>query len=87
MIVRDWISVCFYDIFRLSHFTAQMPKELRIPCIQAAIMLMPDENREVLQSLLLFLTDIAANSQENQVTERYSYHDYAYLLPRRFSTS
>ncbi|PIK56499.1 putative rho GTPase-activating protein 7 [Apostichopus japonicus] len=34
-------------------FTSQMPKELRIPCIQAAIMLMPDENREVLQSLLL----------------------------------
>ncbi|XP_071847958.1 rho GTPase-activating protein 7-like isoform X4 [Apostichopus japonicus] len=49
-------------------FTSQMPKELRIPCIQAAIMLMPDENREVLQSLLLFLTDIAANSQENQMT-------------------
>ena len=36
--------------------------------LQAAVMLMPDENREVLQSLLLFLSDMAQYSEENQVS-------------------
>ena len=41
---------------------------MKLPAVQAAIMLLPDENREVLQSLLLFLSDIASHSDENQVS-------------------
>ncbi|XP_022086874.1 stAR-related lipid transfer protein 13-like isoform X3 [Acanthaster planci] len=52
----------------ISIFTSGMPKDLRLSALQAAIMLLPDENREVLQSLLLFLSDIAENSNENQMT-------------------
>ncbi|XP_071787693.1 rho GTPase-activating protein 7-like isoform X3 [Asterias amurensis] len=52
----------------ISVFTSGMPKDLRLSAIQAAVMLMPDENREVLQSLLLFLSDIAEHSNENQMT-------------------
>ncbi|XP_041469965.1 rho GTPase-activating protein 7-like isoform X3 [Lytechinus variegatus] len=52
----------------ISLFTSSVPKELRIPVMQAAILLMPDENREVLQSLLLFLSDIASQSDLNQMT-------------------
>ena len=35
--------------------------------MQAAILLMPDPNREALQTLLLFLNEVAANSETNQV--------------------
>ena len=35
--------------------------------MQCACMLLPDENREVLQSLLLFLSDMASHSQRNQM--------------------
>lgn len=44
-----------------------VPKEQRLQATQAAITLMPDENREVLQTLLYFLSDITA-AQENQMT-------------------
>ncbi|XP_015269478.1 PREDICTED: stAR-related lipid transfer protein 8 [Gekko japonicus] len=44
-----------------------VPREQRLQATQAAIALMPDENREVLQTLLYFLSDIAA-AQENQMT-------------------
>ncbi|XP_030836720.1 rho GTPase-activating protein 7 isoform X2 [Strongylocentrotus purpuratus] len=52
----------------ISLFTSSVPKELRVPVMQAAILLMPDENREVLQSLLLFLSDIASQADVNQMT-------------------
>ncbi|XP_077984954.1 rho GTPase-activating protein 7-like isoform X2 [Glandiceps talaboti] len=45
-----------------------MPKDMRLQAFQSTIMLMPDENREVLQSLLLFLSDIAQHSDTNQMT-------------------
>lgn len=35
--------------------------------MQAAILLMPDPNREALQTLLLFLNEVAGNSEINQV--------------------
>ena len=35
--------------------------------MQAAVMLMPDENREALQTLLLFLNDVASYADTNQV--------------------
>ncbi|CAI5782611.1 stAR-related lipid transfer protein 8 isoform X1 [Podarcis lilfordi] len=44
-----------------------VPKDQRLPTVQAAIALMPDENREVLQTLLYFLSDVAS-AQENQMT-------------------
>ncbi|XP_026534339.1 stAR-related lipid transfer protein 8 isoform X2 [Notechis scutatus] len=44
-----------------------VPKDQRLQAVQAAIMLMPDENREVLQTLLYFLSDVAS-SEENQMT-------------------
>ncbi|KAM4707280.1 rho GTPase-activating protein 7 isoform 2-T2 [Discoglossus pictus] len=45
-----------------------VPKEQRLQAIKAAIMLLPDENREVLQTLLYFLSDVAAAVEENQMT-------------------
>ncbi|XP_062819795.1 stAR-related lipid transfer protein 8 isoform X2 [Anolis carolinensis] len=44
-----------------------VPKEQRLAAVQAAIVLMPDESREVLQTLLYFLSDIAS-AEENQMT-------------------
>ena len=44
-----------------------IPKELREESMQLAIILMPDENREALQTILAFLNDFAVMSKENQV--------------------
>ncbi|XP_069749128.1 stAR-related lipid transfer protein 8 [Narcine bancroftii] len=49
------------------HIYQYVPMDQRLQAIQAAIVLMPDENREVLQSLLYFLSDIAS-VQQNQMT-------------------
>uniref|UniRef100_A0A2R5LMZ0 Putative rho gtpase-activating protein 7 isoform x2 n=1 Tax=Ornithodoros turicata TaxID=34597 RepID=A0A2R5LMZ0_9ACAR len=45
-----------------------IPEEYRLDALQAAILLIPDENREVLESLLIFLDDICRHAQENQMT-------------------
>eukprot|EP00118_Oscarella_pearsei_P017419 m.172494 g.172494 ORF g.172494 m.172494 type:complete len:861 (+) comp39084_c0_seq55:7110-9692(+) len=47
---------------------AFVPRELRLQAIQAVMLLLPDENREALQSLLLFLSDVAAKSEQNKMT-------------------
>jgi len=47
---------------------ADMPAELRVEALQAALVLMADENRDVLQSLLLFLSDIAKHANMHQMT-------------------
>ncbi|XP_031427854.1 stAR-related lipid transfer protein 8 isoform X2 [Clupea harengus] len=44
-----------------------VPKEQRLQAAQAAVILLPDENREVLQTLLYFLSDIAS-APANQMT-------------------
>ncbi|KAK6316977.1 hypothetical protein J4Q44_G00123770 [Coregonus suidteri] len=44
-----------------------VPKDMRLQAAQAAVILLPDENREVLQTLLFFLSDIAS-AEENQMT-------------------
>ncbi|XP_067220767.1 stAR-related lipid transfer protein 13 isoform X2 [Chanodichthys erythropterus] len=49
------------------HIYQYVPKEQRLQAVQAAIMLMSDENREVLQTLLCFLSDVTS-VQENQMT-------------------
>lgn len=64
--------------------------------MQAAIMLMPDENREALQTLLLFLNEVASSSETNQVkfvktVESYVYtygnlHGSAFIYNALFTT-
>ncbi|OXB81429.1 UNVERIFIED_CONTAM: hypothetical protein H355_001646 [Colinus virginianus] len=49
------------------HIYQYVPKEQRLQAVQAAIMLMADENREVLQTLLCFLSDVTS-VEENQMT-------------------
>ena len=44
-----------------------VPPQYRLRALQSAILLLPDENREVLQTLLYFLSDIAANKDCNQM--------------------
>ena len=58
-----------------------VPPEHQLDALQKAIILLPDENREVLQSLLLFLHDIALHSDTNQV-EYYS----SFLSPLNLQT-
>ncbi|XP_029114735.1 rho GTPase-activating protein 7 isoform X3 [Scleropages formosus] len=45
-----------------------VPKEQRLQAAKAATLLLPDENREALQALLCFLSDVAAAAGENQMT-------------------
>lgn len=49
-------------------FSSDVPKEQRLQAVRAAILLMPDENREVLQTLLCFLRDVTSVVEENQMT-------------------
>ncbi|XP_053564425.1 stAR-related lipid transfer protein 13 isoform X2 [Bombina bombina] len=49
------------------HIYQYVPKEQRLQAVQSAIMLMSDENREVLQTLLCFLNDVTS-VEENQMT-------------------
>lgn len=48
-------------------FLTVLPKDQWLAAAQAATLLLPDENREVLQTLLYFLSDIAS-AEENQMT-------------------
>ncbi|XP_063314114.1 rho GTPase-activating protein 7 isoform X1 [Pelobates fuscus] len=76
--VADMIKQYFRDLpeplltSKLSETFLQIyqyvPKDQRLQAIKAAIMLLPDENREVLQTLLYFLSDIACAVEENQMT-------------------
>ncbi|XP_047247514.1 stAR-related lipid transfer protein 13 isoform X4 [Girardinichthys multiradiatus] len=50
------------------HIYQYVPKDQRLQAAQAAIMLMPDENREVLQTLICFLSDVTSSVEENQMT-------------------
>ncbi|XP_062393041.1 stAR-related lipid transfer protein 13 isoform X2 [Sardina pilchardus] len=50
------------------HIYQYVPAEQRLQAVQAAIMLMSDESREVLQTLLCFLTDVTSSVEENQMT-------------------
>uniref|UniRef100_A0A674A5Q9 StAR-related lipid transfer protein 13-like n=1 Tax=Salmo trutta TaxID=8032 RepID=A0A674A5Q9_SALTR len=50
------------------HIYQYVPKEQRLQAVRAAILLMSDENREVLQTLLCFLRDVTSCVEENQMT-------------------
>lgn len=45
-----------------------MPKDQQLVAAQAAVSLLPDENREALRILLLFLQEVVACVDENQMT-------------------
>ncbi len=46
---------------------SDVPGQLRLQAMQAVMLLMPDENREALLTLLLFLKRVAEHSGVNQV--------------------
>ncbi|KAM9192637.1 LOW QUALITY PROTEIN: stAR-related lipid transfer protein 13 [Dugong dugon] len=50
------------------HIYQYVPKEQQLQAVQAAILLLADENREVLQTLLCFLSDVVNLVEENQMT-------------------
>ncbi|XP_045884234.1 stAR-related lipid transfer protein 13 isoform X2 [Meles meles] len=50
------------------HIYQYVPKEQRLQAAQAAILLLADESREVLQTLLCFLNDVVNLVEENQMT-------------------
>ncbi|XP_071025552.1 rho GTPase-activating protein 7-like isoform X1 [Oncorhynchus clarkii lewisi] len=50
------------------HIYQYFPKDQQFCAAQAAILLLPDENREALQTLLLFLRDVVGCVDENQMT-------------------
>uniref|UniRef100_A0A8C9JAG7 StAR related lipid transfer domain containing 8 n=1 Tax=Panthera tigris altaica TaxID=74533 RepID=A0A8C9JAG7_PANTA len=55
------LTTTFLQIYQL------LPKDQWLAAAAAATLLLPDENREVLQTLLYFLSDIAS-AEENQMT-------------------
>ncbi|XP_067088268.1 stAR-related lipid transfer protein 8-like, partial [Osmerus mordax] len=50
------------------HIYQYLPQEEQTAAAQAAILLLPDENREALRALLLFLRDVVSMVTENQMT-------------------
>lgn len=50
------------------HIYQYVPKEQWLQAVQAAILLLADESREVLQTLLCFLKDVVNLVEENQMT-------------------
>ncbi|KAG8008436.1 StAR-related lipid transfer protein 13 [Nibea albiflora] len=50
------------------HIYQYFPKDQQLVAAQAAILLLPDENREALRTLLFFLQDVVAAVDENQMT-------------------
>lgn len=47
---------------------ADVPAELRPDAVQCVLLLLPDEHREALETLLDFLNHVASNSPYNQMT-------------------
>ena len=55
-------------ILKVSFLLADFPKDQQLVAAQAAILLLPDENRVALRTLLFFLRDVVACVDENQMT-------------------
>ncbi|KAG8202080.1 hypothetical protein JTE90_010443 [Oedothorax gibbosus] len=62
VLLTNKLSETFISIFQF------VPEELRFDSMQAALMLMPDENREVLHALIEFLHEVCEYSGLNQMT-------------------
>uniref|UniRef100_H3B8G5 Si:dkeyp-23e4.3 n=1 Tax=Latimeria chalumnae TaxID=7897 RepID=H3B8G5_LATCH len=50
------------------HIYQYLPKDQQFFAVQAAVLLLPDENRETLQTLLYFFNEVVACVEENQMT-------------------
>lgn len=50
------------------HIYQYFPKEQQLGAVQAAILLLPDENREALRTLLYFLSEVVSCVEENHMT-------------------
>ncbi|KAJ0061447.1 hypothetical protein NL108_001633 [Boleophthalmus pectinirostris] len=50
------------------HIYQYFPKEVQLDAVQSAILLLPDEQREALRTLLYFLHDVVSSSEENHMT-------------------
>lgn len=57
-----------YEFWHPPLRSPDMPKELRLQAVRAAVLLLPDENREAMQTLLCLLSDVTASVAENQMT-------------------
>nr|XP_049598023.1 rho GTPase-activating protein 7 isoform X1 [Syngnathus scovelli]XP_049598024.1 rho GTPase-activating protein 7 isoform X1 [Syngnathus scovelli] len=76
--VADLVKQYFRDLpepvftFKLCetflHIYQYFPKDQQLPAAQAAILLLPDENREALRTLLFFLRDVVACVDDNHMT-------------------
>ena len=57
----------FYSHLHPSH-CAGIPEHIHLQALQALMLLMPDENRVALETLLLLLREVADHCEDNQVT-------------------
>lgn len=58
----------YNPLFFFPIYTTDLPPEVHFDAVQSAILLLPDEHREVLQYLLEFLYNVASHSMINQMT-------------------
>ena len=66
-VVHESKSVFLYaDV--LSIYSSDIPQAVRLQALQAVMLLLPDENREALQTLLHFLSFVASHSKKHQVS-------------------
>lgn len=66
--------VCHISLFKCDRNSyiwrtgADVPSNERLELLKAAVLLLPDVHRETLQCLLLFLSDVAKQSEHNQAS-------------------
>lgn len=66
--LKHWVNSMLEKTNGESSSLADFPKDQQLAAAQAAVLLLPDENREALRTLLLFLRDVVACVDENQMT-------------------
>ena len=55
-------------ILMMYYFVLDVPNSLRAEAVQCVLLLLPDEHREALQTLLDFLSQVSSHSSCNQMT-------------------
>ncbi|XP_019713662.1 rho GTPase-activating protein 7 [Hippocampus comes] len=65
---RRVFGTCVCVNVRRGPVSADFPKDQQLLAAQAAILLLPDENREALRTLLFFLRDVVACVDDNHMT-------------------
>lgn len=66
--MRESQSNSIHILTCLAPTSTDFPKDQQFCAAQAAIFLLPDENREALQTFLFFLRDVVGCVDENQMT-------------------